>query len=98
MITVGVRDLKNQLSQYLQYVKDGERVVVTEHDKIIAEMSAPAEKADDSISAIEEKLRQLSMEGEIILAKRNKSRVSLPETREAVDWEAAYNEARADRF
>jgi hypothetical protein len=47
---------------------------------------------------IEQKLQQLSREGEIILAKRNKSRVSLPETRETLDWETVYNEVRSDRF
>jgi prevent-host-death family protein len=44
MITVGVRDLKNQLSQYLQYVKDGEKIIVTEHNRIIAEIIVPEKK------------------------------------------------------
>jgi prevent-host-death family protein len=39
MITVGVKDLKNQLSQYLQYVKHGEKIVITEHNRVIAEIS-----------------------------------------------------------
>jgi prevent-host-death family protein len=96
MISVGVRDLKNQLSQYLQYVKDGERVVVTEHNRIIAEIVEPERQETDTV--IEQKLQQLSREGEIILAKRNKSLVSLPETKETLDWETVYNEVRADRF
>jgi antitoxin (DNA-binding transcriptional repressor) of toxin-antitoxin stability system len=41
MLTVGVRDLKNRLSHYLQYVKEGEKVVITEHNKIIAEITLP---------------------------------------------------------
>ena len=41
MITVGIRDLKNQLSLYLQYVKNGEKVIITEHNKVIAEISIP---------------------------------------------------------
>ena len=41
MIAVGIRDLKNQLSQYLKHVKMGERVLITEHNKVIAEISLP---------------------------------------------------------
>jgi antitoxin (DNA-binding transcriptional repressor) of toxin-antitoxin stability system len=98
MLMVGVRDLKNQLSQYLQYVKNGEKVVVTEHDKIIAEITVPQRNNGEGISLIEEKLEQLSKDGEIILAKRNKSRVKIPTTSENVDWETVYNEVRADRL
>ena len=95
MITVGVRDLKNQFSQYLQYVKAGEKVIITEHNKIIAEISLPQER--ENLSSIEEKLVQLGKEGKIIPAKRLKSCVSLPETNEKVDWKSAYNEIRAER-
>jgi antitoxin (DNA-binding transcriptional repressor) of toxin-antitoxin stability system len=98
MLTVGVRDLKNQLSQYLQYVKNGEKVVVTEHDKIIAEITVPQRDNREGVSLIEEKLEQLSKDGEIILAKRNKSRVKIPTTSENLDWETVYNEVRADRL
>jgi prevent-host-death family protein len=82
MVTVGVRDLKNQLSQYLQFVKNGEKVIITEHNKIIAEISSPSEVKDDNILLAEQRLQKLSMEGEIILAKRNETRVNIPETTE----------------
>ena len=95
MITVGVRDLKNQLSQYLQYVKSGEKVVVTEHDKIIAEITVPQKK--ETVSAIEEKLKKLSKEGKIIMAKRQKSCVALPVIQEKLDWKSVYTEIRSDR-
>jgi prevent-host-death family protein len=98
MLMVGVRDLKNQLSQYLQYVKDGEKVVITEHNKIIAEISVPAGEGEDNILSVEKRLEELSKEGEIILAKRNKSYARLPETKESIDWEKIYNEIRADRL
>ncbi|MDR1129042.1 MAG: type II toxin-antitoxin system prevent-host-death family antitoxin, partial [Treponema sp.] len=73
MITVGVRDLKNQLSQYLQYVKDGEKIIVTEHNRIIAEIIVP-EKKNANIS-IEKKFEQLKKEGKMILSKRNETLV-----------------------
>jgi prevent-host-death family protein len=98
MLTVGVRDLKNQLSQYLQYVKDGEKVIVTEHNKIIAEISVPVQTKEDNSEFFEKELEKLNKEGEVILAKRNKSYVNLPETKENIDWEKIYNETRADRL
>jgi hypothetical protein len=51
----------------------------------------------NDVSLIEKELERMGKEGEIILAKRNKSYVKLPETKEKIDWEKIYNEARADR-
>jgi antitoxin (DNA-binding transcriptional repressor) of toxin-antitoxin stability system len=96
MITVGVRDLKNQLSLYLQYVKNGEKIIITEHDKIIAEINVPSSKT--KVSPLGAKLLHLSKNGNIILAKRNKSCVKLPKVQKKLDWEAAYNDVRADRI
>ena len=95
MITVGVRDLKSRLSQYLQYVKDGEKVIVTEHDKIIAEINMPQNEAKVSLN---EELAKLSREGRVILAKRQQSYVTLPEIKEKLDWESVYREIRGDRI
>jgi len=36
MYSVGVRELKNKLSRYLRYAKQGERVIITERGKPIA--------------------------------------------------------------
>jgi antitoxin (DNA-binding transcriptional repressor) of toxin-antitoxin stability system len=99
MITVGIRDLKNQLSQYLQYVKDGEKIIVTEHNRIIAEIIVP-EKKNTNIS-IEKKFDQLKKEGKMILSKRNETLVKKPQitkTEKKIEWESVYNEVRADRF
>ena len=96
MITVGVRDLKNQLSLYLQYVKAGEKVIITEHNKIIAEINVLEKAVNDT--SIEEKLQELSKEGDIILAKRNRSCVKIPKPEEKIDWLKVYNKIRADRI
>ena len=40
--TVGVRDLKNQLSAYLREVKAGQRLLVTDRNAVIAELRPPA--------------------------------------------------------
>jgi len=39
-VEVGVRDLKNNLSRYLNRVKAGEEVIVTEHGRPVARLSA----------------------------------------------------------
>jgi hypothetical protein len=74
-------------------------VIITEHNKIIAEISVPVQDEKDGAPLIEKELERLSKkEGEIILAKRNKSYVTLPEIKEKIDWEKIYNETRADRL
>lgn len=37
---VGVRDLKNNLSKYLDRVRQGEEIIVTEHGRPVARLSA----------------------------------------------------------
>jgi prevent-host-death family protein len=71
MIAVGVRDLKNQLSQYLQYVKDSEKVVITEHNKVIAEITSPSKEVTNTDVEIE--LEKLAATGKLVKAKRNKA-------------------------
>ena len=47
MITVGVIDLKNQLSQYLQYVEEGEgRIVPAKRGKSRVKLPAIKERLD----------------------------------------------------
>lgn len=38
MITVGVRDLKNRLSEYLRLVRAGEDILVTDRGEVVAEL------------------------------------------------------------
>ena len=40
--TVGIRELKNQLSAHLREVKAGHRLLITERNTIIAELRPPA--------------------------------------------------------
>jgi antitoxin (DNA-binding transcriptional repressor) of toxin-antitoxin stability system len=41
MKTVGVRELKNRLSEYLRMVRAGESVLITDRGEVIAELNAP---------------------------------------------------------
>lgn len=41
MKTVGVRELKNRLSEYLRHVRAGESVLVTDRGEVVAEIGPP---------------------------------------------------------
>jgi len=41
MRTVGIRELKNSLSEYLRHVRSGESVLVTDRGEVVAELSPP---------------------------------------------------------
>jgi antitoxin (DNA-binding transcriptional repressor) of toxin-antitoxin stability system len=41
MRTVGIRELKNSLSEYIRRIRAGETVLVTDRGEIVAELSAP---------------------------------------------------------
>lgn len=42
---VGIRELKNRLSEYLRLVRDGEVVLVTDRGSVVAELRPPGEAA-----------------------------------------------------
>lgn len=94
MIAVGVRDLKNQLSQYLQQVKLGEKVLITEHNKVIAEITLP--QNDVGTSKLEDQLQLLSISGKLLRAKRNRSLKLETELISGIDWIAEYQENRSE--
>ena len=47
MKTVGVRDLKNKLSEYLRRVRLGEGVLVTDRGEVVAELLPPGQAHGD---------------------------------------------------
>ncbi len=46
MTTVGIRELKAHLSEYIRLASEGETVVVTHHGKDVVVMHAPAPEHD----------------------------------------------------
>ncbi|HCU25883.1 MAG TPA: hypothetical protein DF383_12770 [Deltaproteobacteria bacterium] len=50
--SVGIKDLKNNLSAYLREVKQGARLLITERNSVVAEIREPLAK--DSLSPAEE--------------------------------------------
>lgn len=53
--TVGVRDLRQNLSKYLARVKEGESLTVTERGEVVARLGPP----DDGLSEHQRKLLRL---------------------------------------
>jgi len=70
MTTVGVRELKNRLSRYLEIVKRGEDLTVTERGKPIARITS-AEKPPRSL---DDRLAMLAGQGVLRLPTRSRSR------------------------
>jgi len=60
MSAVGIRELKNRLSEYVQLAASGERILVTDRDKVVAELSAPrtGTAGDVSDAVIADLIRQ----------------------------------------
>ena len=48
MKTVGVRELKNRLSEYIRHVRAGEGVLVTDRGEVVAEIGPPGHGAADA--------------------------------------------------
>ena len=67
-VTVGIRELRAKLSSYLDRVKAGEDVVVTERGRPVARISAP-----DGMDT----LARLIAEGRVTPAKRPKTPIDL---------------------
>ena len=65
-IEVGVRDLKNGLSRYLERVREGEEIIVTDRGRPVARLSA----LDSSV----DRLSDLIAAGVVRPAKRTKRR------------------------
>ena len=56
---MGVRELKNRLSEYLRLVKSGESVLVTDRGAIVAELRPPGEaKLDDANPLVDSLMRR----------------------------------------
>lgn len=45
MISAGIRDLKNNLSRFVRRIEAGERVRVTAHGRVVAELGPPSRHA-----------------------------------------------------
>ena len=65
MKTVGIRELKNRLSEYLRQVRSGESVLVTDRGEVVAVVSPPGQSVADS--SVPPGLRALAKRGLVTL-------------------------------
>jgi len=99
MKTVGIRNLKNSLSQYITLAKAGEKIYITEHDKIVAEIIPSAgEKLESSI--LEEYLAEQAGKGSI---QRSQRKIHLNKRKKTTrarnkELEKIYDETRSERM
>jgi prevent-host-death family protein len=47
MKSVGLRELKNRLSEYIRDVRSGEGVLVTDRGEVVAELIPPGQRVDE---------------------------------------------------
>jgi len=65
MISVGVRELKNSLTRYLRLVDQGQALLVTNRNQVVAVLKKPDR---NSAPTLEEKLAALVAEGKLLPA------------------------------
>jgi prevent-host-death family protein len=75
MHTVGIKLLKNRLSQYVRAAAAGETVLVTDRGQVVAELVSP--RVRDDAPTIERRLAELSRLGLLTAARRSPA-ASLP--------------------
>jgi antitoxin (DNA-binding transcriptional repressor) of toxin-antitoxin stability system len=64
MKAVGVRELKNRLSEYLRAVRQGEQILITDRGQVIAELRQPTAYSDqgDLAPALASMVRERTLE------------------------------------
>jgi len=71
--SVGVKQLKSRLSEYLRLVRSGEIVLVTDRDEVVAELR-PARRQFSGADSLDELLDSLAERGELTRASLSKHR------------------------
>lgn len=97
MKSVGIKNLKNSLSRYLDMVRAGETIWITDREEIIAELRMPTQavvnRASPWVAFLEEQARR----GTLRLAKRKRSRLMPAARRSGLDAVRLLNVTRADK-
>jgi len=65
MKTVGVRELKNRLSEYIRQARAGEGILVTDRGEIVAELTKPGDEGESAPAG----LRALAKRGLLTLGR-----------------------------
>ncbi len=92
MDTVGIRELKNHLSEYVRRVRAGEKIQISSHGEVVAELRSPEPDRDEQAP---HGLRELVRRGtarEIVRNDPSRYRTYEPAladttARELLDWD-----------
>lgn len=71
MKSVGIRELKNRLSEYIREVQSGEAVLVTDRGDIVAELVPPGQRSDEP--GFPSGLMTLARRGQLTLGAANEA-------------------------
>lgn len=69
MKSVGLRELKNRLSEYIREVRSGEAVLVTDRGEVVAELVPPGQRSDEK--GVPAALVALARKGQVTLGLPN---------------------------
>lgn len=97
MRAIGIKALRNRLSEYVRAVASGETVLVTNRGRVVAELITP--RVRGAASPAERKLGELLLEG-LLTAARVPAGARLPRRRPVArltDILQALDESRTDR-
>ncbi len=98
MKTVGIRNLKNSLSRYINLAKSGEKILITDHGKIVAEI-IPAKAQSIKSDILERYLNEQAKKGKLLLS-TGKKQIVKRKKRKEYDLRKIfeiYEETRSDR-
>jgi antitoxin (DNA-binding transcriptional repressor) of toxin-antitoxin stability system len=97
MKTVGVRELKNRLSEYLRQVRAGEDVLVTDRGEVVAEIGPPGHGPSDA--SVPPGLVALARRGLVTLGSHGNAKLYPPLPRRSRRYPAArlLDEERGER-
>ena len=101
MKSVGIKVLKDNLSKYLRMVRDGEIVLVTDRDEVIAEIQSPQRLVSASMTRWDLFLRQEERHGSVRRPKAGPvpsidELRKLPRPVEKVDLQRLLDQIRSD--
>lgn len=71
MKAVGIRELKNRLSEYVRMVRSGERVLVTDRGEVVAELRPPGSPAGSE--AVSPTMEAIAKRGHVTMGGPNES-------------------------
>ena len=76
MKSVGIRELKNRLSDYVRQVRSGERILITDRGEVVAEINPPGRDTMDE--TFPPGLVELARKGQLTLGRKDSATYRRP--------------------